>query len=571
MNDFSVILDIDRAVRAHPERDAIATGTGTISYRRFGEGVADFVAQLEANTAPGEFIGIEATRTAGSVVAMVGAMKAGRPFLFIDPRDTASYSTKINLLGITTLARTPAGSEMPVVGVVPARWRGGSDEPAPSWKQPEAEADRIAYAIYTSGSTGEPKCVLVRGEPLGTVIRDHVERLAMDPTCRTLQFARLTFDGCITEILWTLTAGACLVVLDEEHLTPGSVLQNTLERFRVTHVKTTPFALTATTPTRNTSLRHVINGGGACRQAVLRKWSSVAVFHNAYGTTETTICNLLSGRLDPDAWADSVPLGEFVGDGGYRIDPIPGAVRPALAAGTDIRGELVLTGDCVALGYLTPHGTQLFLDGTGDRVYRTGDIVERRTGQIFYVERLDRQMKVRGYRLDPGEVESAACGLGGVDEAVVTAESHDDTYASDADALVCYYVGTATVRDVRAHLEKVLDSYKVPSVIEHIGTMPYTRNGKVDRDALRVSRHRTAPAGGDDAPAERVLAAVRQLTGTVDVGLDDNFFEVGGDSASAVLLVGTLRQLGWMDVGVRDVLRAENLKALVAPLPDRGV
>ncbi|MFF5070304.1 non-ribosomal peptide synthetase [Micromonospora olivasterospora] len=564
--------DIDNAVRAHPECDAIATANGVISYRRFGEQVSDFIAQLESSTAPGEFIGIEATRTPGSIVAMVGALKAGRPFLFIDPRDSASYSVKINMLGIATLARTPARSDAPVLGEVPAQWRGAAeDRIRPPWKQPFAASDRIGYAIYTSGSTGEPKCVLVRVDPLGRVIRDHAERLALDTTSRTLQFARLTFDGCITEILWTLTSGACLVVLDEEHLGPGPALQNTLERFHVTHVKTTPFALTATAPTRAMSLRHVINGGGACRQAVVRKWSSVAAFHNAYGTTETTICNFLSGALDPDDCADSVPLGELVGEGGYQLAPLPEAAEATPIGSAGTRGELVMTGDCVALGYLAPHGTRLFVGDDGDRVYRTGDIVELRGGQIFYVERLDRQMKVRGYRLDPGEIESAACRLSGVEEAVVTAESHEDADTSDADALVCYYLGAATPRDVRAHLERVLDSYKVPSVILQIERMPYTRNGKVDRSALRASRRRGAPAGRDDSPADRVLGAVRRLTGTADVSLDDNFFEVGGDSASTVQLVGTLKQLGWMDVGVRDVLRAENLKALVAQLPDQGV
>jgi non-ribosomal peptide synthetase component F len=571
MNQPSIVAALDRAIQAHPDSDAIETANGVISYQRLGELVGDFVARLDATTKPGEFIGIEATRSSSSIVAMVGALKAGRPFLFIDPRDSASYGTKINLLGITTLVRTSTVADAPVLGEVPAQWRGDADDRSgPSLGELPA-ADRLGYAIYTSGSTGEPKCVLVRVDPLGRVIRDHVERLELDPTCRTLQFARLTFDGCVTEILWTLTSGACLVVLSEEHLGPGQVLQSTLERFRISHVKTTPFALTATTPTQAMSLRHVINGGGACRQAVVRKWSEVAAFHNAYGTTETTICNLLSDVLNPDDCVGAVPLGEFVGEGAYHIAPLPSTAEAAAAGSEGTRGELVLTGECVALGYLTPHGVQAFLGDDGGRVYHTGDIVELRGGQIYYVERRDRQVKVRGYRLDPGEIESAACRLGGVEEAVVTAESHDDADAGDADALVCYYLGTASPRDLRAHLESVLDPYKVPSVIQQIDKMPYTRNGKVDRDALRASRRRAASAGLDGSPAERVLDAVRKLTGTDDVSLDDNFFEIGGDSASTVLLVGTLKQLGWMDVGVRDVLRAENLKALVAQLPDTGV
>jgi acyl-coenzyme A synthetase/AMP-(fatty) acid ligase len=256
------------------------------------------------------------------------------------------------------------------------------------------------------------------------------------------------------------------------------------------------------------------------------------------------------------------------------VAPLPSVPAPTAedAAGRRVvRGELVITGGCVARGYLTPKGLQPFLDFSGARVYRTGDVVEDRGGRLFFVERVDRQLKVRGYRLDPGEIESAACRFGGVVEAVVTAEAHDGSDQLSADALVCYYLGTATPREVRGHLETVLDGYKVPSVIQRIEALPYTRNGKVDRDALRAGRRHEARADAAVPPAEQVLELARQLTGVGDANLGDNFFDIGGDSASTVILVKKLKELGWMDVGVRDVLRAENLKSLVLALPERGV
>jgi hypothetical protein len=153
---------------------------------------------------------------------------------------------------------------------------------------------------------------------------------------------------------------------------------------------------------------------------------------------------------------------------------------------------------------------------------------------------------------------------------VVTAESHEGSDDSAADALVCYYQGVATSRELRSHLEAVLDAYKVPSVIKQVDALPYTLNGKVDRDALRVGR-RSAPETGHPAaaPEERVLELVRQLTGVSDAGPDDNFFELGGDSASTVILVNKLKELGWMSAGVRDVLRAADLRALTSELRDR--
>lgn len=570
MTQSSIVSAIENAILSYAQRDALATGEEVITYRQFGEYVDEFSAKLQTSAKPGEFVGIEATRTAGSIVAMISALIAGCPFVFIDPRNSRSQNaSKVASLDIKVVARTADRSPVPVLAAASTLPWGAAEEQQRAIGAQPGDDDPIGYALHTSGSTGEPKCVLVRVNPLAQVIQDHVRRLAVTAQSRTLQFARLTFDGCITEILWTLTAGACLVVLPEEQLRPGGMLGATLENFRITHLKTTPFALTATEPTPVMSLQHVINGGGACRPAVVRKWSEVAAFHNAYGTTETTICNRLTDPLTPDECADGVPLGDLVGEGTYHLEPLPAAPEDA-AGGRGTRGELVITGGCVALGYLTSTGVQRFLDESGARVYRTGDVVEERDGRLFFVERVDRQLKVRGYRIDPGEIESAACRCGGVVEAVVTAESHDGSAQASADALVCYYLGAATAREVRGHLEAVLDGYKVPSVIQQIDALPYTRNGKVDRDALRASR-RAEPDGNAAVPAaEQVLQLARRLTGTTDAGLDDNFFDIGGDSASTVVLVTKLKELGWMDVGVRDVLRAENLKSLVLELSERG-
>jgi non-ribosomal peptide synthetase component F len=588
---MSILDGIDRAVREFPDSDALHAAARTISYRKFGELTDGFARRLDTRTAPGEFVGIEGSRGIGAIVAMVGAVKARRPFVVIDGRDSASSnSDKVRLLGVRLLARSTSDESMVDLAEVPAEWRptgDAPDGPPANAGPPPRDADRpppgasfaegeICYAIHTSGSTGEPKCVLVRTAPLASVIHDHVERLSVGPGCATLQFARLTFDGCITEIFWTLTAGARLVVLGEAHLAPGAALQSTLERFAVTHLKTTPFALTVTEPTGAMRLRHVINGGGACRLAVVQKWSAVASFHNAYGLTETTVCNLLTGPLDPSDCRESVPLGEPVGDCGYHIrdvdgvDEVDGGTAGAGPDNAVRRGELVITGNSVAVGYLTEHGVQPF-GRPGTAAYRTGDIVELRDGRLHFVERLDRQVKVRGYRLDPGEIENAVCRLDSVRDAVVVAEAHDGTTGADLDALVCYYQGDLDPRAVRQHLERILDPYKIPSVLKRVDAFPYTPNGKLDRDALQAGRR--APGGRDEpvSPSLQMLHLVRTLTGIGDVQLDDNFFEVGGDSASAVVLVNKMKELGWVDAGVRDVLRAENLRVLADRLPERSV
>ncbi|MFE3683143.1 non-ribosomal peptide synthetase [Streptomyces sp. NPDC059095] len=569
--DGSVVEALDRAVREFPGHDALRTADTTLTYREFGTRVEEFARRLQDLTAPGEFIAIEGDRGPAAIIAMAGALKAARPFVFVDDRDSASSNAeKTGLLGVRLMARAPSGNGPAEFTPIPEAWRTGDGTPAgarPGAPQLPFQEGEIGYAIHTSGSTGTPKCVLVRAAPLAPVIRDHVERLAVGPDSRTLQFARLTFDGCITEILWTLTAGGCLVVLDEAHLAPGAVLRDTLERFAITHLKTTPFALTVTEPGDAMHLEHVVNGGGPCRPAVIRTWSKVASFHNAYGLTETTVCNLLSDALDPDDCRDGVPLGDLVGDCGHLIrEPATGATGPGVQ-----RGELVVTGASVAAGYLTAQGVRPFLGPDGTSAYATGDLVELRADGLHFVERLDRQVKVRGYRLDPGEIEAAVCRHPDVRDAVVVAEAHDEGDPSDRDTLVCYYRGEPGPRSVRAHLEGILDPYKIPSVLEQVDAFPHTVNGKVDRDALRARRRGQATQDAPATPEEQVLRVVRTLTGVEDVRLDDNFFDVGGDSASAVVLVSRLKKLGWADAGVRDVLRAADLGALADRLRERSV
>jgi len=562
----SVLDGIARAVREVPDNEALRTARSAMTYREFGARTDEFAHRLRQLTRPDECVALLGTRSAAAIVAMIGALKAQRPFVFADERDSdASNAAKTGLLGVRLLARGAGDDGHVEFTELPARWRTTDGPPAPR-RLPFADGE-IGYAIHTSGSTGTPKCVLVRAAPLAPVVRDHVTRLSVGPGSRTLQFARLTFDGCLTEILWTLTAGACLVVVDEERLAPGPVLQDTLERFGITHLKTTPFALTVTEPTDGMRLEHVVNGGGPCRPAVVRTWSKAASFHNAYGLTETTVCNLLSDVLDPDECRDAVPLGEPVGDCAYVLRDVE---TGAVGAGVR-RGELVVTGASVAAGYLTEHGVDPFQGPDGTSGYATGDVVEVREGRLYYVERLDRQVKVRGYRLDPGEIETAVCRHPDVREAVVVAEPHADGDPANPDTLVCYYQGTADPRALRRHLDGLLDPYKIPSVLERVDVFPSTPNGKIDRDALRTRRRARTPANAPDSPDEQVLHLVRTLTGVRDARLDDNFFELGGDSASAVALVTDLKKLGWTDAGVRDVLRAENLRVLADRLRERSV
>ena len=352
------------------------------------------------------------------------------------------------------------------------------------------------------------------------------------------------------------------MIVDEDELAPGPILADTLQRFEITHLKTTPFALTSTDPKAGKlAIQHVINGGGACRPAVVRKWSQVASFHNAYGLTETTICNLLTDELEWKDCQEGVPLGRIVGNCDYQIDP-------AAVQGEDPdRGELVITGQSVALGYLRNGSLEPFGAAEGPASYRTGDVVMRRNGECYFIERLDRQVKVRGYRLDPGEIETAVCGHEGVIEAVVTIEAHSGQTEGETDALVCYYHGAADARELRNYLAGVLEPYKVPSILRQVDKMLYTANGKIDKNALSQQRTTAKTETRNAGPSAKIIDLLQGLTGVDDVTVHDNFFDIGGDSASALVLVKFLRESGWQDAGVRDILRAQTIGDLCKKLP----
>lgn len=548
---------LHRSIHANANLAALETPTETITYRKLGLLVEEFSSKIAMSTREGEFVGIRADRDYTSIVALIATIVSGRPFVFLDPRDHHSNVNKIELLGIRYQAET--NSTTGALSLSELTFS-AQKRVSPLYHRTREIGRDVMYGITTSGSTGKPKCVLVAPDSIAQLIIAHVNILQLGPHSRTLQFARLTFDGCITEILWSLTSGATLVMCKEDDLTPGAALQKTLEERRVTHLKTTPFALSVTAPSEKMSLTHVINGGGSCRPSTVRKWSSVSSVHNAYGLTETTICNFLSGPLTMDDCETAVPIGRYIGSGTFEIVPID-PTEPKK------RGELVITGDDVALGYLTHSGIVAFNDDGALFRFATGDIVEEVDGELIYIERVDRQLKIRGFRIDPGEIENSACQLPGVTEAVVIGEKE---HGNKSEGLSLYFQGSTTSRMVRSHLQRMLDSYKVPSSITLVSSFPYNVNGKLDKSALYDMRIDEAskidfPSGfSESALAGPVLECVRRLTGVMDASLDDNFFDLGGDSASALVLTTELRDLGWSQVGVRDILRAPKIQALVS-------
>ncbi|MER7169912.1 amino acid adenylation domain-containing protein [Streptomyces mesophilus] len=417
-----------------------------------------------------------------------------------------------------------------------------------------------AYVVYTSGSTGRPKGAVIEHGSLAVFAREVADRLGLGTGDRFLQFASPGFDVLAEELFPTWLVGGA-VVMPTKHLISGEDdLVALVEREHLTvmelptaywHEWAREIDRLGTELPRH--LRLVIIGGERVLPERLAMWRRTGVpLAHVYGLTETTVSSTFF-RLDPDDprtdWPN-LPIGTPLPSSDLRI--LDRRMRPVPAGGV---GELYIGGVSLARGYLGRPGltAQRFVADParpGERLYRTGDLVRRRTdGNLEFLSRVDTQVKIRGFRVEPTEVESALIDHPGVAEVVVTA--HEPVPGDRR--LLAHVVPSAGMAGVAAGLREFLlerlPSYLVPSAFVEIAELPLNANGKIDRARLPAPGGTDAASGaGFRAPesaTEQTLARiVAGVVGVAQVGVDDNFFEVGGDSILAIQVVAQAQQAG---------------------------
>ncbi len=405
--------------------------------------------------------------------------------------------------------------------------------------------EQLAYVIYTSGSTGRPKGVAVRHAALHTCMAWMQGTYGLAAPDTVLHKAPFGFDVSCWEIFWPLTAGARLLVAPPgAHRDPERIVQ-LIERHQVTTLNFVPSMLRAFLDhpgiEHRTRLRHVICGGEAMPETLQRealRRLPGATLQNLYGPTETTIHVTRWTCRDE---AGPVPIGRPISETqawvlDAQLQPVPRGVA----------GELYIGGALLARGYLGQPGltAERFVAdprGAGGRLYRTGDWVRwNAEGQIEYLGRIDHQVKLRGLRIELGEIESALRAQAGVKDAVAVVRG-----AEGAESLVAYVAGAGDAVALRAALAQRLPGYMVPRAVVVLDALPLNANGKVDRAAL-PDPSAGAGSGPAAAPppqgstAHRLAALWSELLGVPSVGLQDNFFDLGGHS---LLLVRAHRRL----------------------------
>ncbi|MFE1408604.1 amino acid adenylation domain-containing protein, partial [Streptomyces sp. NPDC058770] len=438
---------------------------------------------------------------------------------------------------------------------------------------PRVRVDAAAYMIYTSGSTGRPKGVVVTHRGIAGFAAAVVDRLRVGRDARVVQLASAGFDASVMELLMALGGGAALVVPDVPGPVVGDALFGVFRDRRISHTLIPPTVL-GTMPSGDLpDLRVVATGGEACGPELVARWAPDRTMVNAYGPTEVTIAASMSGALAPGAGAP--PIGEPVADAHVAVlDPW---LRPV---GVGVAGELYVSGPGLARGYhgragLTAERFVADPSGTGGRLYRTGDVARwRADGQLEYVGRADDQVKLRGLRIEPGEIEAVVARHPQVGQAAVMVRE-DRPGTQRIVAYVTTDAGTEPVgtEALRAHAAAELPAYMVPSVFVLLDSLPVNSSGKVDRRALPAPEAESD--GGHIAPrtdTERALCAIWADVLRVErVGVEDNFFALGGDSILSIQVVTRARQAG-LDLTSRDIFARQTVAALapVAGTPGTG-
>jgi amino acid adenylation domain-containing protein len=444
-------------------------------------------------------------------------------------------------------------------------------------------ADNLMYVIYTSGSTGVPKGVALTHAGVADLVATQIRVYGIRPGDRVLQWASFSFDAWFWDFTMALMHGATLVMAEQDDLMPGESLRDTMVKYAVNHATLPPVALSITDSTGLLSGGTLTSTGDVCTRALATQWSQGRRLFNGYGPTEVTVGTSIGGPVE--GVQQTVSIGSpWDGSAVHVLDEHLGELRDG------DEGELYLAGSGMARGYLhrpgltaarfvaNPYGPP------GSRMYRSGDRGRRAAdGQLYFTGRVDDQVKVRGFRVELGEVETRLEGHPAVELAVAVLAGTD----ASSQHIVAYVTASGqqamVATQVREHARAALPEHMVPSAVVVLDRMPTLPNGKIDRKAL-AERAATAPTGqlpvpsraagtpdgepavGGSGPApsleDRLCGLVAETLEITEVRPQDNFFELGGHSVLAAKLASRMRKELGVTVPMRSVFEAESLAEL---------
>ena len=573
-----------------PNAVAVSCADMTWSYGEL-DAASDLVAAYLTGlgAGPEQVVAVAMPRSAELVAAILGVTKTGAAYLPVNPDYPAERiafmladarpalilcsTTTAGLLGQVTGDGAPG--VLPVVLDDPAT-AAAIAAGQPARPRPRVSVDHAAYVIYTSGSTGVPKGVVVPHRGLRSLVASQAGRFQVTAASRVLQFASLSFDAAVSELAVTLASGAALVVPKPGQLPLAGSLAEVLQAGQVTHLTVPPSVLATVDGGLPESVSTVVVAGEACPLPLAGRWARERRVINAYGPTEVTVCATMSQPLHPRAVL--VPAWPVANTQVYVLDSLLAPMPPG------VTGELYVAGSGLARGYLgraaltgerfvaCPFGP------AGRRMYRTGDLARwTADGELVFAGRADEQVKMHGFRIEPGEIEAVLATHPGISQAAVVArEDHpgqkrlvgyvvpvpasaaspDSPDGADSPDSPDSAASPVTAEALREHVAARLPEYMVPAIVVLLDALPVTANGKLDRAALPAPGGPVTSRGPRTETEEIVCGLFAEVLGVDRVGAEDSFFELGGDSLLAMRLIARVREALDAEVPIRGMFTA---------------
>ncbi|MEG0007020.1 MAG: amino acid adenylation domain-containing protein [Aeromonas sp.] len=562
----TLLCHIERQVAAKPSALAVSDEARSLNYGAL-EAEANRLAHwlLAQGVTPGAAIGLQAKRESAFVIGLLACWKVGAAYVPLDPAYPAERLAHI--LSDAAISLVLGGEQDARLGEAlvgtGAQYHNlhqlALDEMPTSVPAVSRDAAMLAQIIYTSGSTGLPKGVMVEQGSLVNLMADHGARIALDPSGAMFNCMSLSFDAGNMTTLLPLYCGAALHFGE-----PGEGVIAAAMAKGASHMILPTALLANLLPAADLgSLKAIGFGGEACPSSLVERWGNRVALYNMYGPTECTV-TALCARLRP---GEPITIGQPIDN--LKAVILDEAGNPCPVG---VPGELCLTGLGLARGYLNlPDRTQeafierTLVNGAGTRVhrlYRTGDrALRRRDGNLSYLGRIDEQIKLRGYRIEPGEIETQ---IAAIEPAirqikVVVQEGRLLAYA-------CLQAG-ATEPDAEALLQRAgecLPEYMVPVRLCWLPEMPLTPNGKLDLRRLPAISWQESK-GEPQGELEQTVLAIWQAVLKQPLGVEDDFFRLGGDSILSIQLTTKLRDAG-LHCSVKDVFEAKTVRRLCRQL-----
>jgi amino acid adenylation domain-containing protein len=557
----------EQRVSLHPNAPALRFRDEVVTYAQLNRRANGFAWKLRGmGVGPDVLAAIALKRSPEMIAAMLGVMKAGGAYV---PLSLDHPPDRIALLvedaRPRVLVTTPEDRALLPEAALQLPWvdAGSRCEDADNLGRIAGPLN-LAYVIYTSGSTGRPKGVLLEHRGLCNLAVAQQRLFELGPGCRVLQFAAPTFDASVWEIFMALASGACLSLGNGAAFTPEELAQ-VLREHHISTVTLPPSLLRVLTPSDFPALHTVISAGESCSEELAERWSAACSFFNAYGPTEATVCATVARCAGGRRVAIGRPIANM------RVHVLDSQMRPVPVGAP---GELYIGGAGVARGYLRrPELDRVsFITDPfepGGRLYKTGDWARRLAdGQIEFLGRVDSQVKIRGHRIEPGEIEARLEMHPRVLQSAVVSRQ-------GASQLIAYFTARGAAPDaaeLRAFAAAALPSYMVPDLFVALERLPVNASGKIDRRALAQMtppqpRERVAP---HDVLEREIARVWEEVLGVTGIGVTDDFFELGGNSLLTVKLMRGIRAATGCELPLSAIYQGATIERIAAVVRANG-